>query len=365
VDCMGRSTTNPMGGIAITPANRLRRFVVMPDVRANAAREIGDRRKDATRQQVTLDLRKPELDLVEPGRIGRREMQPDLRMIDEEAANRLRLVRRQVIEDDVDFLGARGAGHHLAQEVHEGGTGVPRHRLADDFAGLRVQGRKQRQRAVAVVLEPVSLGASGRQRQHGIEPIERLNGGLLVHGEEGGVLRRIDVQADDIRRLALEVGIVGLHVPLEAMRLQTGASPGIRDVVVIDLQQARQFPRAPMRAAIRRSLSRLLENPRFHLCRQHRGWLRMVTRLQAVQAFREEPTTPSIDVVAEARQGLLDRGIRRPVGQHQDHARPPRVLRSNRPTAHAPLELSSFIRRQRQRHMAPQSTSTASGCTSH
>ena len=96
-----------MRRIAIGPADRLRRFVVTMDISTNLARQVGDRRKDAARQQVPLDLRKPELDLIEPGRVGRREMQPDFRMIDEEAANRLRFVGRQVIENDVDLAGER------------------------------------------------------------------------------------------------------------------------------------------------------------------------------------------------------------------------------------------------------------------
>jgi hypothetical protein len=42
-----------------------------------------------------------------------------------------------------------------------------------------------------------------------------------------------------------------------------------------------------------------------------------------------------------------------------------RILGSDLETAHAALELGSFIGRQRQRHMAPDSTSTASVSTSH
>ena len=57
------------------------------------------------------------------------------------------------------------------------------------------------------VLEAVSLGATGRQRQNGIAAVERLNRGLLIHAEDGGMLRRIQIQADDLRRLLLEIGI--------------------------------------------------------------------------------------------------------------------------------------------------------------
>jgi hypothetical protein len=54
-----------MSRIAITPTNRFRRFIVMTDVPTNLPRQIGDGREDAARQQVALDFRKPQLDLVE------------------------------------------------------------------------------------------------------------------------------------------------------------------------------------------------------------------------------------------------------------------------------------------------------------
>jgi hypothetical protein len=60
---------------------------------------------------------------------------------------------------------------------------------------------------VADVLEAVSLGAARRQRQDGIAPIERLDGGLFIHAKDGRMLRRIQIEPDDLRRLLLEVGI--------------------------------------------------------------------------------------------------------------------------------------------------------------
>src|SRR5215831_9279029 len=101
---MGRSTTNPVGRIAIAPSDWLRPFVVLPNVGANATREVGDRREDAAREQVAFDLRKPELDLIQPGRVGWREVQTDLRMLHEECANSLRFVGRQIVEDDVNLF---------------------------------------------------------------------------------------------------------------------------------------------------------------------------------------------------------------------------------------------------------------------
>src|ERR1700740_1053197 len=66
----------------------------------------------------------------------------------------------------------------------------------------------QGKRAVAVIFEAVALGAAGRKRQDWIEPIQSLNGSLLIDAENRCMLRRVQIQADDVSRLALEIRIV-------------------------------------------------------------------------------------------------------------------------------------------------------------
>src|SRR6516162_11914163 len=100
------------------------------------------------------------------------------------------------------------------------GGGFGEHR-----AGASVKRRVKRQRAVTIVFETVAFQASGRQRQHRIEPVESLDGTLLVDAEHRRVLRRLEVQADNIGGLALEIRIVGSHVALDAMRLEPRALP--------------------------------------------------------------------------------------------------------------------------------------------
>ena len=56
--------------------------------------------------------------------------------------------------------------------------------------------------------KPRSLGAAGRERQHAVASVERLNRRLFVDTEDYGVARRIEVETDDVRGFALEVGIV-------------------------------------------------------------------------------------------------------------------------------------------------------------
>jgi hypothetical protein len=173
------------------------------------------------------------------------------------------------------------------------------------------------------------------------------------------------IQPNHVRRLRLEVGIVRLHVTLESMRLQTGPSPRFANEVVMNLQQAPEFARAPVRAAVGRRLSRLLQNARLHLRRQHRRRLAAITRLQPVESLREKSLPPPVDVVTKAGHRRFDRRVRGPIGQHENHPRAARGLGANLETSETTFQFSSFISGQRQRHMARQRISTTSVSTSH
>lgn len=70
---------------------------------------------------------------------------------------------------------------------------------------LHFQGGVKGKRAMTVILKAMAFGTSGGKRQDGIEPVQRLDGGLLVDAEHGGVLRWIQVQTDDIGGLGLEL----------------------------------------------------------------------------------------------------------------------------------------------------------------
>ena len=93
----------------------------------------------------------------------------------------------------MDFLATRLIGGNVGQEGHELGRGMARRGLAQDLTGLDVKGGVQRQRTVPVILEAMSLGTSGREWQHGIFAVQRLNGGLFVNTEHHRILRRIEV----------------------------------------------------------------------------------------------------------------------------------------------------------------------------
>lgn len=114
-------------------------------------------------------------------------------MRSQKIANHLTLVRRQIVQNDVDFP-RRRPFDHLGEELDKLLAGVTGGGLAEYFAGLRIQRRIQRQRAVTVVFKPWRSARPGRKRQYRIEPVEHLNRRLFIHAEHCRVLRRIQVQ---------------------------------------------------------------------------------------------------------------------------------------------------------------------------
>src|SRR6266542_3375258 len=146
-----------MRWIPIGPANRLRSFVVVPNVATNLPCEVGDRREDPACEQLPLDLRKPELDLIQPRRVRRREVDLHMRMREQERPDRLRLVRGEIVRNDVNLAALRLTVDDVAEELDERRARVARDRLAKHLARLRIERREQRERAVAVVLKSVAL----------------------------------------------------------------------------------------------------------------------------------------------------------------------------------------------------------------
>ena len=52
-------------------------FGILAEVPHELSAQIGDGGEDATGDDVALDPGEPQFDLVEPGRVSRREVQPD------------------------------------------------------------------------------------------------------------------------------------------------------------------------------------------------------------------------------------------------------------------------------------------------
>src|SRR5678815_4744769 len=78
---------------------------------------------------VLRQRREPALDLVEPGRRGRCEVDVESRVAGEPGLDRRRLVGAVVVHDEVDIQLGRNVGFDGAQELQELGATVPAMRL--------------------------------------------------------------------------------------------------------------------------------------------------------------------------------------------------------------------------------------------
>src|SRR3989338_8756315 len=113
----------------------------MLDIAHQLPTQVGDRGEDAPRRDIALDLGEPEFDLIEPGRIGRREVEMDERMRHQEGPDLLRFVSREIVHDDVNLTPSRLRLDDGLQKADEFRTGVTRGGPTDDLARLRIERR--------------------------------------------------------------------------------------------------------------------------------------------------------------------------------------------------------------------------------
>ena len=130
---------NTMVNILISPAEGCRGFVVLLDVTKELSREVSFGSEDSSSNDSALDFRKPDFDLVEPTRIGRRVMEPNCRIGVEELKNTHGFVRAQVVGHDMNLSASRLAGYDHAQKVDKFDAGMPLGGLTDDVAGASIK----------------------------------------------------------------------------------------------------------------------------------------------------------------------------------------------------------------------------------
>jgi hypothetical protein len=110
--------------------------------------------KNTPGNDLPLDLGEPNLDLVQPRRIGGGKVNVDLG--DNAPGTRRRasrFVSREIVGDGVDLASGRLGSPDWGQKVHKLCAGMAWRGLAKDFSAVGLQGRVERKGAVAVQSE--------------------------------------------------------------------------------------------------------------------------------------------------------------------------------------------------------------------
>ena len=102
---------------------------------------------------------------------------------------------------------------------------VPRQALPDDHAGEYVERGEQGGGAVALVVMGHGAGTSLLHGQARLGAVEGLDLGLLVDAQHDGLIRWVQVEADDVDQLLLEVRVVRELEGLDQMGFQAPSRP--------------------------------------------------------------------------------------------------------------------------------------------
>jgi hypothetical protein len=94
------------------------------------------------------------------------------------------------------------------------------------------------------------------------------------------MLRRIEIEPDNVGGLALEIRIIARHITLQPMWLETGFLPDALHSVLADVQVSSQFPAGPMRGTVAGLASGCGEHSRLQCRCDHRRLLSGMSSLE-------------------------------------------------------------------------------------
>src|SRR5215207_150215 len=336
IDSFGRRRVSPLDGSSS--------FVVMPDVTKDFSSEIVDGGEDASGNDLPLDFGKPDFDLVKPRRIGGRKMNADLGMMGQKVIDELGFMGREIISDDVDLASEGLRGHDVGKKVDELATGMALSRRAQDFSASGIEGSVKRKGAVAVILKAMSLGSARRKGQDRIESVQGLDSSLFVYAKDGGMIRRVQIKADNVGGLLLKVGILAQHVTAQPVRLKAMASPNPRNGHLIGAKGGGQPTAAPVGGSVVRTATGPLQNARLKLCCIRAHFATLMTRYQSRQPAHQKAFSPALHIRGTTLQHAGYRTHSKARAQRENDLGAPGIPGSNRSRPNPPAQFSAFRR---------------------
>ena len=111
----------------------------MTDVAHELAGQVPDRGEDSTGDYIAFDPGKPVFDLVEPGGVGRREVQMNFGVGGKKLFHPAGLMSREIVRDQMNLLAPLLIGDQAREEGDKFLTGVARRGFAYHLAIARVK----------------------------------------------------------------------------------------------------------------------------------------------------------------------------------------------------------------------------------
>ena len=147
------------------------------------------------------------------------------------------LMRVEIVEDDVK-LTIREGGNEAVHEAEELDTTAPLGMRRDDPSGGDFERCEQSRGAMPLVVVALpGQGASVRQLQIALRPIQGLDRRLFVDTEKNRFGGRIDVKADHIGGFRHERGVVALAPRLAGSKVNIALAQEAPDILNINVGQ--------------------------------------------------------------------------------------------------------------------------------
>ena len=299
--------------------------VVAGDEVIDVVPELVDIGEAGAGEGAALEDGEPDLDLVEPGAVGRGEIEADV-WVSGEPAFALGLVGRKIVEDDVDLLAWIG-GDDAVHDIEEVDAPATLVMAGSDVAGEHVERGKQGRGAVAlVVVAAAAERPSVGPLEIALGALQRLDVRLLVDRQHDGVLRWIEIEPDDLGRLGDEIRIAGLAPRLTRGEIDPLLAQEATDELIRHFDQfPRQQRRRPAVVADRRPLIEQRQNPLVGVASVTRGRPGSRQIAQPTQALARKARAPPADPPRPGPQLIGDRAGRASLRSQQNDAGPPRL----------------------------------------
>jgi len=274
-----------------------------------------------SRQGLPAQDAEPDLDLVEPGRGGRRKVKGHIGMTAQPVL--VFLMGRQIVQNHMDFLFRRIILHDLFHEVLEVFPLLGLGRLASNDARGDCKRCKE-------IDGPMTLVGAFHATNHfsalGFDifgrALDRLDRRLLVHRQDHGMSRRIQIQSDNIGGLPRKLRI-GADTPRPATgQLDAFLSENPPDDIIRHVQDLGQRSSVPSRQALRRRLFQLREDPAFKLRSVGCRFSGTCLIPETLDPFFGKPLSPYTDGVGPNRQFMSHFIVSHSVEAQENDLRP-------------------------------------------
>jgi hypothetical protein len=294
----------------------------MIDVAVDCILQLAGAAVHPTSELLFGEGREEPLHQGEPRRARGREVQVDAGVPGQPAPDERGLVRAVVVQDQmhVQVLGDRCVDAPEERAKLHGA--VPAPALGQDLAGLDDQGGEQRRGAMPDVVMRTPLNLTRAHRQQRLRAVQGLDLALLVQAQHQRLVRRIQVQPDDIAHLLDEQRVARELEGLAPMRLQAKGPPDPADGALTHPGAPGHRPRAPMRRVVWRGLQGVRDHA-FHVRigdRAGRAGTGFVQ--QPVHALGKKAPAPFADGLRDDLQSRRDLLIRQPLRRRHHDAGP-------------------------------------------